>query len=42
MAEIWCEVLKINRVSAEDNFFELGGDSLRTLRVAAMVEKHAP
>jgi amino acid adenylation domain-containing protein len=41
MAEIWCDVLKIDRIGAEDNFFELGGDSLMTLRVAAMVEKRA-
>jgi amino acid adenylation domain-containing protein len=38
MAEIWQEILKVERVGAEDNFFELGGDSLRTLRVAAMLE----
>lgn len=39
VAEIWRDILKIDRVGAEDNFFELGGHSLLSLRVAAAVER---
>ncbi len=39
IAQIWQDILRIDRISAEDNFFELGGHSLLSLRVAAAVEK---
>lgn len=39
MAEIWREILQVDRVGAEDNFFELGGHSLLSLRVAVAVQK---
>jgi amino acid adenylation domain-containing protein len=39
LAEIWREVLAVDRVSADDNFFELGGHSLLSLRVAVAAEK---
>ncbi len=39
MAEIWREILQVERVGAEDNFFELGGHSLLSLRVANAVHK---
>jgi len=35
LAEVWCEVLGLDRVGAHDHFFELGGDSLRGLRLIA-------
>lgn len=38
LADIWSDVLKVERVDASDNFFELGGHSLLTLRVAVAVE----
>lgn len=39
LAEIWRDILGIERVGANDNFFELGGHSLLSLRVAAAVRK---
>jgi amino acid adenylation domain-containing protein len=39
LADIWREVLHVDRVGADDNFFELGGHSLLSLRAAAAVEK---
>lgn len=33
LAQIWAEVLSLERVGATDNFFELGGDSILSLQV---------
>jgi amino acid adenylation domain-containing protein len=38
IAEIWQELLHVDRVSADDNFFELGGNSLLSLRASTMIE----
>ncbi len=35
LAEVWCEVLRLDSVGAEDNFFELGGDSIISIQVVA-------
>ncbi len=35
IAQIWCEVLGLDRVGAEDNFFDVGGHSLALARVHA-------
>ncbi len=39
VAEVWAEVLGIDQVGALDNFFALGGDSLRSVRVAALLKR---
>jgi amino acid adenylation domain-containing protein len=39
LAEIWQEVLGINRIGRNDNFFHLGGDSLRSIEVRARARK---
>ena len=39
LAEVWQEVLEINRVGSNDNFFHLGGDSLRCIEVRARARK---
>ena len=39
VAEIWEEVLKVERVGRRDNFFELGGHSLLVMRVIARLRK---
>ncbi len=35
LAEIWQQVLGVERVGIHDNFFEIGGDSLKVVRVVA-------
>jgi amino acid adenylation domain-containing protein len=38
IAAIWCEVLGIDRVSADANFFDVGGHSLLAMKVIARIE----
>ncbi|MGH4002580.1 MAG: amino acid adenylation domain-containing protein [Pseudonocardiaceae bacterium] len=39
LAEIWAEVLGVDRVGATDNFFELGGDSILSIQLVSRVRK---
>lgn len=39
LAQIWQEVLRVDRIGAADNFFMLGGDSLSAARVLARVNR---
>jgi amino acid adenylation domain-containing protein/non-ribosomal peptide synthase protein (TIGR01720 family) len=39
LAEIWCEVLGLDRVGARDNFFHLGGDSILSLQVVSRASR---
>ncbi len=39
LAQIWSEVLHLDRVSIHDNFFTIGGDSIRSLQVVARAHK---
>jgi hypothetical protein len=41
IAQIWQNVLGVERVGANDNFFEIGGHSLTALRVANQLRKLA-
>ncbi|MCQ9637621.1 amino acid adenylation domain-containing protein [Chryseobacterium sp. WG23] len=38
LADIWQEILSIERVGVLDNFFEIGGDSIRVVKVAARIK----
>jgi non-ribosomal peptide synthase protein (TIGR01720 family) len=35
LAEIWAQVLRVDRVGVEDNFFSLGGDSLLSIQIVS-------
>uniref|UniRef100_UPI0025EDDE3D non-ribosomal peptide synthetase n=1 Tax=uncultured Pseudomonas sp. TaxID=114707 RepID=UPI0025EDDE3D len=35
LAQIWADVLKLERVGVADNFFELGGDSITSIQVVS-------
>ncbi|MDQ3802878.1 MAG: amino acid adenylation domain-containing protein, partial [Acidobacteriota bacterium] len=39
LAEVWAEVLGLERVGINDNFFDLGGDSIRTIQVHAKAQQ---
>jgi len=39
LAEIWEDVLKINRIGVTYNFFDLGGDSLSAVRIVNQIKK---
>ncbi len=39
MADIWAELLKLERVGIHDDFFDLGGDSLLVVRVVTKAAK---
>ncbi|MCF0226286.1 MAG: hypothetical protein HUK28_03030, partial [Methanobrevibacter sp.] len=35
LAEVFCEVLNVDRVSVLDSFFDLGGDSIKAIRIVS-------
>src|SRR5439155_14807824 len=35
LADIWAQVLRVERVGVEDNFFGLGGDSILSIQVVS-------
>jgi amino acid adenylation domain-containing protein len=39
LAQIWCEILGIEKVGIKDNFFELGGHSLMATRITAHIKE---
>ncbi|XP_055303140.1 uncharacterized protein LOC129568840, partial [Sitodiplosis mosellana] len=39
LAEIWCELLSIDRISRHDNFFALGGHSLLVVQLLAQLRQ---
>ncbi|MGH3547183.1 MAG: non-ribosomal peptide synthetase, partial [Pseudonocardiaceae bacterium] len=38
LAQIWTDVLAVDKVGVEDNFFELGGDSVRSLLIITRIK----
>ena len=39
LAEVWAEVLKLEKVGRHNNFFDLGGHSLLAMRVISQIRK---
>jgi amino acid adenylation domain-containing protein len=39
LAELWCEVLRVDRVGVDDDFFDLGGTSLKAVELFSRVRK---
>ena len=39
LAEIWAELLKVDRVGRQDNFFALGGDSIRVIGILSRIRE---
>jgi acyl carrier protein len=39
VAELWCKVLRINRVSLNDNFFDVGGHSMLVVRLHVALQQ---
>jgi amino acid adenylation domain-containing protein/thioester reductase-like protein len=39
LAEIWCQVLGLEKVSVEENFFDLGGHSLATIQIISRIRE---
>jgi amino acid adenylation domain-containing protein/non-ribosomal peptide synthase protein (TIGR01720 family) len=40
LAQIWQDVLGLEKVGIHDNFFELGGDSIKTIQISARLHKY--
>ena len=40
LAQVWREVLGVERVGINDDFFELGGDSIKAIQIIARLKKH--
>ncbi len=39
IAQVWREILKLDKIGVHDNFFELGGHSLLATRVVARLQQ---
>ena len=39
LAQIWCDVLKLERVGRHDNFFDLGGNSMMVVRLISEINR---
>ncbi|MCI5119714.1 MAG: amino acid adenylation domain-containing protein [Candidatus Electrothrix sp. AUS4] len=39
ISQLWCEILKIDKVGTQDKFFDIGGNSLLSVRLIDLLEK---
>ncbi len=39
LAEVWAQVLGMEKVGIDDNFFDIGGDSLKTILISGKLQK---
>ena len=35
LAEIWCDILKLEQIGIHDNFFSMGGDSIISIQLVS-------
>ncbi|MGG4399816.1 amino acid adenylation domain-containing protein [Paenibacillus amylolyticus] len=40
LAQVWSEVLGVERVGIDDNYFVLGGDSIKSIQIASRLTRH--
>ncbi|MGA8942997.1 MAG: condensation domain-containing protein, partial [Thermoactinomyces sp.] len=40
LAQLWQEVLQVDRVGVQDHFFELGGDSIKAMQIVSRLKLH--
>jgi len=40
LADTWCELLRLKKVSVHANFFELGGDSISSIQMVSRLSRH--
>ncbi len=40
LAEIWVEVLGVEKIGIHDSYFDLGGDSIKAIQILARLQKH--
>ncbi|MDT2172772.1 phosphopantetheine-binding protein, partial [Paenibacillus larvae] len=40
IAEIWQDILGIEKIGISDNYYQIGGDSVKAIQICARLRKH--
>ena len=38
LADIWCQILKLEQIGIYDNFFSMGGDSILSIQIVSRIK----